>query len=135
MCADDGVDVVIEHEVRIDEDAAHFIEIKVPKEVSFVGPGGEGVENALYLWELGVRISFKESSNIGIIKEGIFPAFHVALKLFCDIGWERCLACLYAMFRDCGRPAALPASATACATFIGCLSHLPNSIKYFFQIE
>ena len=130
------LDVIVEHEVGIDEYASHLIEVKVPKEVGFMGPGGEGVKNALYIWELGVRISFKECSNICIIEEGIFPAFHMALKLFCDVVREGCLACLYAMFRDCGRPSALScASACSSATFIGCLSHLPISIKYFLQVE
>ena len=41
VCANDGVDVVIEHEVGIDEDTSHCIEVEVPKEVGFVGPGGK----------------------------------------------------------------------------------------------
>lgn len=140
--ADEGVfsqnilDVIVEHEVGIDEYASEFIEVKVPKEVGFMRPGGERVKNTLYIWELGVRISFKECSNIGIVEEGIFPSFHMARKLFCHVLREGCLACLYAMFRDCGRPSALScAAACSSATFIGCLPHLPNSIKYFFPIE
>ena len=99
-------------------------------------PGGERVEDALYIRELGVRISSKELGNLGVIEEGIFPSLHMVHKLFCDIGWERCFTGLYALFRDGGCPAALPSCAAACssATFIGCLPHLSNSIKYFLQI-
>jgi hypothetical protein len=90
----------------------------------------------LYIWELGVSIRFEECSNICIIEEGIFPALHMASKLICYVFREGCLACLYTMFRDCGCSSALScAAARPSATFIGCLSHLPNSIKYFFQVE
>lgn len=78
-----------------------------------MGPGGKGVKNSLYLWELGVRISFKECSNISIIKEDIFPGFRMSSELFCHIFRERFFCCLYAVFGDCGCPAALPACVTA----------------------
>ena len=140
--ADEGVfshnvlDVIIEHEVGIDKYASEPIEVKVPKEVGFMGPGGEGVEDALYIRELGVSIVFEEGSNVGVIKEGIFPPLHVARELFGDVFREGVFGCLYAVFGDCGSSAALASCAAArpSATFIGCLSHLPTSIKYLFQI-
>ena len=101
-----------------------------------MGPGGEGVEDALYIRELGVSIVFEEGSNVGVIKEGIFPPLHVARELFGDVFREGVFGCLYAVFGDCGSSAALAscASARPSATFIGCLSHLPTNIKYLFPI-
>ena len=101
-----------------------------------MGPGGKGVEDALYIWELGVSIRFEEGSNICIVEEGVLPALHVTPELFSNIFREWFLCCLYAVFGYSCCSAALPACAAAdsSTTFIGCLSHLPNSIKYFFQI-
>jgi hypothetical protein len=46
----------------------------------------------------------------------------MASKLICYVFREWCLACLYAVFRDCGRPAAesprAAASLAVCTTFI-----------------
>ncbi len=101
-----------------------------------MGPGGKGVEDALYIWELGVTMCLKEVCNLSVVKEGILPALHVTSKLFSNVFREWFLCSLYAVFGyGCCAPA-LPACAAAysSATFIGCLSHLPISIKYFFQI-
>ena len=54
-----------------------------------MGPGGEGVNHALNIWKLGVRISSKEFGNLSVVEEGIFPALHMVHELFCNIGWER----------------------------------------------
>lgn len=53
-----------------------------------MGPGGEGVKNSLYIWELGVSIRFEEGSNICIVEEGIFPPFHMSSELPCNIVWQ-----------------------------------------------
>ena len=79
VCANDCVDGIIEHEIAVDEYAAQFIEIKVPKEVCFMGPGSERVKDALYIREFGIRMFLEELCDSSIVEEGMFPALHMCL--------------------------------------------------------
>jgi len=81
MCSENGIEIFIEHQIRIDKDAALYEEIIVSKEVCLVFAEGKCAELVSNIFVLVSRICIKEGQNVCVGEECVVPAAEVLGEL------------------------------------------------------
>ena len=81
MCSKNGIEVFIEHEIRVNEDSALYKEVIVSKEVGLVFAEGKCTELVPNIFVLVSRICIKEGKNVCVGEESVVPAAEILGKL------------------------------------------------------